>query len=380
MMLRSAVIFAAFLALTAGASAQSGDADLKKLVETIARGEEADAEEAADKLVARLIGPLSETIGSLESRPAAEVKRLREAIGRIAGALRMRLYRADLPERDRKLFDEFNAQYPLLVRKLFDDSVLVRESAVNQIPLDPNTCAGVLLCKAVDDESGDVADVAIEAAEKLHDAVVARGLARYVEGVTEAVAADFYGPAQADVVVTLGVYSAKAFEIIAAAGYSEALPVLLKAFVVWARPAPNRWDAHAVGQAALSLGRLRDERSREILVQALEDPRIANLRSLGGGGGLISQTVGDTALLALCEIYEIDPARFGVVSVPDTDHRGFADDFARRDGTRALRVWLDQNAAKPKTDRRPPEAMNPSSRPASQPASQAVDPAAPLMP
>ncbi len=327
MILRSAAFIAACLMLAPFAVAQSGDAELKKLVDTIARGEEADAEEAADKLVARLVGPLSETIGSLESRPAAEVKRIREAIGRIAGALRMRLYRVDLPEPDRKLFDEFNAQYPLLVRKLFDDSALVRESAVNQIPLDPNTGAGVLLCKAVDDENGDVADVAIEAAAKLHDSVVARGLARYVQGVTEAVAADFYGPAQ-----------------------------------------------------ALSLGRLRDERSREILMQALDDPRIANLRSLGGGGGLISQTVGDTALLALCEIYELDAARFGVVSVPETDHRGFADDFARRDGTRALRAWLDQYASKPKGERRPPEGLTPASRPASQPASRTADPATPQMP
>ncbi|GMU80288.1 MAG: hypothetical protein AMXMBFR47_01590 [Planctomycetota bacterium] len=380
MIFRSAAFIAACLMLAPFAVAQSGDAELKKLVDTIARGEEADAEEAADKLVARLVGPLSETIGSLESRPAAEVKRIREAIGRIAGALRMRLYRVDLPEPDRKLFDEFNAQYPLLVRKLFDDSALVRESAVNQIPLDPNTGAGVLLCKAVDDENGDVADVAIEAAAKLHDFVVARGLARYVQGVTEAVAADFYGPAQADVVVTLGVYTAKAFEIIAAAGYTESVPVLIKAFATWAKPAPNRWDAHAVGQAALSLGRLRDERSREILMQALDDPRIANLRSLGGGGGLISQTVGDTALLALCEIYELDAARFGVVSVPETDHRGFADDFARRDGTRALRAWLDQYASKPKGERRPPEGLTPASRPASQPASRTADPATPQMP
>lgn len=366
---RWTVVLVLAAVLAARAPGQSDDPELKKLVDTIARGDEADSEEAMDKLAERLVAPLSATIGSLESRPPKEVERIRAAIGRIAGAIRMRLYRADLPEGDRALFDAFQKQYPQLVRNLFDDSPLIRAAAVNQIPLDPGSGAGVLICKAVDDWSGDVADVAIEAAEKLHDPVVARGLTRYIEGTAAAIASDHYGPAQADVVTALGVYTAKAFEIVAAAGYKDGAPALIKAFAVWARPAANRWDGHSAGQAALALGALHDERARELLTQALDDPRIANLRSMQGGP-LVSQTVGDAALLALCDIYGLDPASFGVVQVPDTDHRGFADDFSRRDGTRALRLWLSENSSKPKAQRRPPEKLVPATQPATHPASQ----------
>src|SRR5262247_2664486 len=159
------------LAFAHVATAQE-DGKLSELIERIAKGDEAESAEATERMIERIVAPLTDAIGSLDKRPASEVVRLREALGQLSAAMRIRLTRADLPEEDRRLFDQFARAYPDLMRQLFHDQVRVRAAAVQQIPLDPDTGAGVLIARRVDDEDENVAAAALDIAMKLRDKVV----------------------------------------------------------------------------------------------------------------------------------------------------------------------------------------------------------------
>lgn len=374
-MLRIVVLIAFGLAAVTPCMAQD-DARLSDLVERIAKGDEGDSAEATERMIEKIVGPLAEAIGSLDKRPAAEVVRLREALGQLSAAMRIRLTRADLPEDDRRLFDQFAKAYPDLMRQLFHDQVRVRAAAVQQIPLDPDTGAGVLIARRVDDEDEDVASAALDVAMKLRDRVVARNLNRWVRDVVTTLRSDHYGPADSDVKMTLAIFAQRAMRVIMAARYTEALPDLIEAFRFFSAPQPQRWYPDAIAATAMSFGELGDERVVPLLSALLDDPRLAELRS-PGAGSVVAQTIGDGAFLALLRLYGFEPAKFGItLTQGEGAIAGFSDDGTRQLARQHLRQWMAENAAKPRSERAPlaplpvgarPAATQPATQPAAQP-------------
>jgi hypothetical protein len=373
-MLRIVVVIAFSLAAVASGFARD-DAKLSELVERIAKGDEGESAEATELMIEKIVGPLAEAIGSLDKRPAAEVVRLREALGQLSAAMRIRLTRADLPEEDRKLFDQFARAYPDLMRQLFHDQVRVRAAALQQIPLDPDTGAGVLIARRVDDEDENVASAALDVAMKLRDKVVARNLNRWVRDVVATLRSGHYGLADSELKMGFAIFAQRAMRVIMAAKYTEALPDLIEAFRFFAAPQPDRWYPDTIAATAMSFGELGDERAVPLLTALMDDPRLAELRS-PGAGSVVAQTVGDGAFLALLRVFGFEPAKFGMsLTQGEGAIAGFSDDGTRQLAREHLRRWMAENAGKPRPERAPPAPLPVAIRPAAtQPATQ---PAAP---
>ncbi len=337
--------------------AEDRDAQLKRLVDKIARGDEVEAATASEQLIELITGPLADAIGPLDTRPAEEQVRLRRVMARLAGTLRIRIFRIDLALEDRKLFDVFAAAYPELVQRLFDDHYAVRMAAVLQIPLEPDTGAGVLIAAKVNDEDEDVARTALTAAAKLHDAVVARNLTRYIRDATATIAAGFYGPEQQAIAQTVALLAWESTRIVGEAGSRQSVPVLVDALRFFGRS--RYWDHYQRAEAARVLGGLGDARAAPVLLDLLDDPSPLHART-DDKGQRISETVGDAALLSLVRIYRLKAEDFGLlVPSPEGEFAGYLDDEARRAGQRAFRIWHRQHAGEAAT-----EADQPTSRPA----------------
>jgi hypothetical protein len=344
---------------------------LTEIVERIAKGDDPESADATERLIERVVAPLTDAIGSLEKRPAAEVVRLRAALGQLSAALRITLARADLPEEDRKLFDQFAKAYPDLLRQLFHDQVRMRAAAVQQIPLDPDSGAGVLITRRVDDEDETVAVAALDVAMKLRDKVVARNLNRWVKDVIATLRSGHYGPADSEVKMALAIFSQRAMRVIMAARYTEAYPDLLEAFRYFASPGAERWYPDAIAEVAMSFGELGDERAIPLLTALLDDPRLAELRSPGAGSP-VAQTVGDGAFLALLRLLGFEPSKFGMTQTPgESGIAGFTDDGTRQAARQHLRQWMAENLSKPREQRVAPGPLPVGARPAAtQPATQ----------
>ena len=369
--MQAALILLALAVCSVGPAAGQDDKKLAEIVERIAKGDDAESADATERMIERVIAPLADAIGSLEKRPAAEVVRLREALGQLSAALRIRLARADLPEEDRKLFDQFARAYPDLMRQLFHDQVRVRAAAVQQIPLDPDSGAGVLIARRVDDEDETVAVAALEVAMKLRDKVVARNLNRWVKDVVATLRSGHYGPGDSEVKLALAIFAQRAMRVIMAAGYSEAFPDLLEAFRFFASAGAERWHPDMIAAVAMAFGELGDERAIPLLTALMDDPRLAELRS-PAAGSLVAQTVGDGAFLALLRLLGFEPSKFGMTQTPgESGIAGFSDDGTRQAARQHLRQWMAENLTKPRAQRTAPGPLPAGARPAAtQPASQ----------
>jgi hypothetical protein len=334
----------AILALAAAANVRADDdqARLKRLVDTVARGDEVEAAAAGEQLVELITAPLVEAIGSLESRPVEEQVRLRAVLARVTGALRVRLFRMDLSPKDGKLFDTFAAAYPELVERLFDGNYLVRKAAVQQIPLEPNTGAGLLIAAKVNDEDSDVAEAALEMAAALHDPVVARCLTRYIRDATTTVESGFYGPHQQDLAFVVALIVAKSTLVVADAQSRESVPAVIDALRFFGRS--TYWDSHYRSLAIRALGKLGDRRAAPVLLKFLDDPARLRWRSVPDNKRL-NETVGDVALLGLLNIYGLPAEDFGLyVIAGEITFAGYSNEDDRREGHRAFRIWHQQHA------------------------------------
>lgn len=330
------------LGLSAIAHADDDQARLKRLVDKIARGDEVEAAAAGEQLIELITAPLAEAVGSLEARPIEEQVRLRRALARVTGALRMRLFRIDLSPEDRKLFDTFATAYPELVERLFDGNFLVRKAAVQQIPLEPNTGAGVLIAAKVNDEDGDVAAAALEMAAELHDPVVARALTRYIRDATTTVKSGFYGPHEQDLARVVAIIVAKSIPVVAEARSLESVPAVIDALRFFGRS--KYWDQTHRSQALRTLGKLGDRQAARVLLEYLDDPARLRWQTAAEGQRFV-ETVGDVALLSLLHIYKLPPEDFGLhVSAEDKSFVGYSIDETRREGHRAFRIWHQQHA------------------------------------
>ncbi|MFQ5805365.1 MAG: hypothetical protein ACE5I3_02815 [Phycisphaerae bacterium] len=330
-------------------------AQVRRLVDKIARGDEVEAAAAGEQLIELVTAPLADAIGPLDTRPVAEQVRLRQVLARLTGALRMRICRLDLPSEDRELFDAFAAAYPELVPRLFDGNYRVRKAAVHQIPLEPRTGAGVLLAAKVNDEDDDVAGTALDVAARLHDAVVARNLTRYIRDATATVRSGFYGPQEQDLARTVALIVFRSIKIVADAEFAQSTSDLVTALQFFGRS--RYWDHYQRSEVMRILGKLADTRAAPALLDFLDDPALLRVRNTQPGKR-VSETVGDVALLSLLRIYGLRPEDFGLL-VPDAtqDFAGYADDEARRAGHRAFRIWHRQHARPPSTQARPPSSQ-----------------------
>lgn len=354
---RTAAVVAAggLLLLTpgpSGAQERPEQGGLRPLIERIATGDEVEFADATRQLVEQVVAPLAEAIGSLEARPAAEQVRIRQALARVSATLRVRLLRADLPEEDRKLLDEFARSYDDLLLRLFDENYRVRAEAVGQIPLEPGSGAGVLICAKVNDEDEEVAVAALEAARKLRDGVVARGLMRYVRGATEAIRSGFYRPSQHELAMTVALFVKDAIVVLGEARATEGVPTILEALRYFA--GTTYWAPGHVGEVAAALGRIGDERAGAVLLRLLNDETFLRRRT-GEDGRAIVQTVGDLALLSLLRIYQLPTGSFGLHTLPGAeDFAGFTSAEEREAARRIFRRWYEENAGRPAEERRPP--------------------------
>jgi len=337
------------LALCAPAAVRADDqnARLKRLVDRIARGDEVEAAAASEQLIELVTTPLTEAIGSLGARPIEEQVRVRRVLARLTGALQMRVCRIDLPPEDRELFDAFATAYPELVQRLFDGNYRVRKAAVHQIPLEADTGAGVLIAAKVNDEDDDVASAALEMAAKLHDAVVARNLTRYIADATATVRSGYYGPEAQDLARTVALIVFESIRVVADAGASQSAPEIIEALRFFGRS--KYWDQYQRSQAIGALGTLGDERAAPVLLDFLDDRSPLGTHQTEQGKR-VSGTVGDVALLSLLRIYRLSPEDFGMLVPAAQQHfAGYADEQARRDGHRAFRIWHQHHAGKAAT-------------------------------
>lgn len=333
------------------------DAQLKRIVDKIAKGDVVESADATEQLIELMTAPLADAIGSLEKRSVEEQVRLREALARLDGALRTRVFRLDLPAEDLALFDQFAAAYPDLTRRAFDGNYRVRIAAVHDIPLEPDSGAGVLLAAKVNDEDSEVAQAALAAAARLHDRVVARNLTRYIRDATATVKSGFYGSTDQDLALVVSIIVYEAIKIIADADQNDALPDIIAGLSFFGRSA--YWDESQRADVLRILGRLGDPRADPVVLSFVDDARNLRHQRLDNGKR-ITETVGDVAARALMRIHKLQPEEFGMaIAKADPELVGYFDDDARRAGHRALLVWRQQHAtSQPAPASQPANAEN----------------------
>src|SRR5262249_12615354 len=143
-------------------------------------------------------------------------------------------------EEDRKLFDKFGKDNSDLIDNLFADNEKVRKAAIGSIPLDRDTGAGIVICARVDDEVDEVAHAALDAAAKLKDAVVGRGLVRYLKDATGAVKQGYLKESPDELLPALSSLVHKCIVIVCAIKPAGAAPVVLDAYRTFSRT--KHWD------------------------------------------------------------------------------------------------------------------------------------------
>ena len=310
---------------------------LHDLIERIATGDELQSADASEALLREVVEPLAEALGSLEARPLGEQVRLASALGAIHAELRVRLMRADLPPEDRRLFDAFREQYPELVRRLYDDDAYYRQQALQRLPAEPGTGASVLIAEKVSDSDEEVVTTALQLASQINDDIVLRGLQRFIRRVMDLVDADFFQPPLEDVELVYGLYTQKCINVLGEAKSREAIPEILRALRHFGFDSQrNLWD---LGEACLALGKIGDPRSAPLLLEFRGDRMVRRAINVGPGQ-MISQTNGDAALLALLQIYGLDPAEYGFRAPPNAPELlGFVDATERTEGHAKFTRW-----------------------------------------
>jgi len=322
--------------------------NLKRLVDKIARGDEVEADAASERLIEIVTTPVAEAIGSLSDRPMAEQLRLRTTLARLTGALRARLHRLELSPPDRALHDVFARAYPELVERLFDGDWRVRAAAVRQIPVEPNTAAGLLIAAKVNDPDADVALAALDAAAALHDPIVARALTRYIQDAVRALKAGLYGPHQADLERVTALFVQRSIAVVAAAEYEPGAPAAIEALRYFSRT--RYWNQTHRAAVLHSLGKFADPRVVPVLMDFLDDPGFLRWRPVDDDRRA-SSTVGDVVLAELLKRHQLTPEDFNLYVAPDdSTFAGSISEEERQEGRRAFRIWYEQNA-KDRSDR-----------------------------
>lgn len=335
-----------------------------ELVQRIVGDDPAAAAQATEQLVEQIAGPVTGALGALSDYPMDARLRLDDALRQAYGEMRARLFRAELPPDDRALFDRFAAAYPRVVRGLFAGDGFDRLEALDQVPLEPGTGAGVLLAGCVGDRDPSVSERALDLAMRLKDDVVARNLGRYVAEVMKLVDSGWFKRNHPAYELVIGQNVHRAIRIVGASraagatdragGADDAgdpVPSVIAAVRHFATAYDvNLWD---VGEIMEALGQLGDERTAEVMLPFLGNATIRR-SNVTADGDRATQSIGDAALHALLKIYRLDPARFGFVYGQDGTFYGFVGAAQRQRAQRAFRAWHHENAGKPLEQRGAP--------------------------
>ncbi len=386
--MRFPVSIAALLALVSPALPPAAVADdkeeLRRLVDQIARGDDLEAADAGEQLVERLIGPVAEALESLSARPVEEQRRIRAVLSRVSSGLRLRLFRAELSADEARLLDRFTGQYRDLVYRLFDPNFRVRRDALEQIPLQRDSAAGLLIAARIDDEDEEVALAALRMAADLHDRVLARRLMRYVGDALEALRSGALKQEPEGVADTVALFVGRCCVILGACDEPAAAPVLVAALQYF--PRSQYKDFFAAEDVAEALAAIGDEQAASAILPLLDDQTVVAFS--GAESPRIEQRVSDVALLSLLRIYRLPREPFGFESGTSTQPRrsaqhvlipdgssagdadrvihGFRDDLPRAQARRAFLEWRRVNAELPAAQRSVP-ASQPTTRPAQPP-------------
>lgn len=334
----------------AAPQARGDDERIARLIQRIATGDAQSAEDATDELLRRTIDPLSAAIGPMSQRSQAEQLRLRRLLTRISARLRVALFRAELTPSQRTLFDEFALTHQELVEQLFDDNPAARITAIQQIPVEPDTASGLLAVAKINDSDGDVVEAAIELTTSLQDRVVAEALQRFVAESTAAIRAGFFRPGEQELAANLVALMGQAIRQIGVIGEAhpeyvrDAAPPLLEALRYF--PGTPFRAVFFPAEVAEALGKVGDLRAAPALLELLESREIAANMALGGGK-LITQTLGDVAHLALLRLFRIDPVEYGFEIGPEPRKvTGFLEQDSRDAARKKLRIWYKEQAEK----------------------------------
>ena len=333
------------------AAAQSDEAKLKVLLEQAIRGDAVESADAMQRIADLVTGPLGKALGGIdyENLTLPQAVRLKTALEMVSGTLRARIFRATLPSDDRELFDRFVKAYPELTNRLFNDSEVVRLAALEQIPLDPGTGAGIMIAARVDDQTETVAMAALDLAEKFKDPVLARRLAFIVRDYTAAIRGGYFDASQEPLAATVAIFVRRATQILVQGGYVEHIGTIGDALSYMGRS--RLWEKMDVAELLRASGKMHDARLAPALVALLDDSGGIE-RRFPGPAVTITQTLGDAALIGLVELFKLKAEEFGLVADETKSFLGYTDEKSRIDGRRAFRAWYAANGPKT-TDSRP---------------------------
>lgn len=347
-------VSAAIWMVLCGSAALADDAEVRKLVERVARGSASEAREAREKLIDGATEPLLRAIGAIDQRPVEEQRRLRGLLAGISARMGARLLRAGLPAADRVLFDAIEEYNPELVEQIFDEDPRRRLAAVRQIPIERNSGAAVLAASKLEDPIEDVAVAALEVLGSLRDEVTARNLIRFVERTTEDLRGAKYGPAEQELATSLVVFVGQSIQLLAEMKSRAALPAIIRAAEFYPRVeayeklAPEGEDV--VGFYCDVLSKIGDPGAIPVLRGWLGEKGLCANALVSGGehqkSALITQTRGDAAMLALLRITGQDPAEYGFQMGPEPRCvMGFVEAAVRDAAHRKLRAWFESRGA-----------------------------------
>ncbi len=328
----------------------SGDTgDLRGVIERIAGGDAVEAADATDELIDRLTNPLVAALEAADQRPIEEQYRIHMALARLSATVRVRLHRASLAAADRATFDSFAQRYPELLMRLFDDDQEVRLAAIDQLPRDPASGAGLLLAAKLMDPSADVCAEALRLARDFDDPRLTAGLIRFVEKANQLLRARSIIGGQADLQIVITEFIKQAIAAVDSPAPEDGVPIIVEALRVHGR---GMYRAILEPGVVLNtLGRLGDERAAPAVLEFIDDNEIFRARPLGAGRVAL-QTVGDAALLCLLRIYGLDPHQVGISHVElEGDFGGFFEDAVRQQAHRRFKAWHAANALKPHAQR-----------------------------
>ena len=347
-------------ATTLAAAAQPSTEDL---IKAILDGKDADGELTAE-VVDRTLGPLLDVIERHEPKNFAELRELDNLLMRYRAELRLRLIRIGLPEADRKLLDAYMITNPEQVTALLAAPVGQRIRTLNELPLTRDSAIGVLLVALIEDDELTIVDRAIERTRDLHDAVVARNLTRKLGDWLDRAEDDSYRPEEQPYRLLYLQFANKAADILRLCGSAGSAEVLRRGLKLQLdTPLPMGYSG--IVSFIQALGELRDAKSIDLLREALQNDTthwngfVEKTNNAVPGAEpervLISQQVGDVALMALLRIYGLSTEGLELVyrDKDDWTSAGFA---KREHAARAIKVfeaWYAANAQREPDQREP---------------------------
>lgn len=334
-------------------------AELERLVQEIANTSDATA---ADALIDAYVTPLQKALATINDRPYEEQLRVAEALSRVTAHLRMRLTRQELAAEDQARFDRIAKREPRLLEELFHDHDDVRMAALQRIPLEKNTMAGVLIAAKLRDWNAEIAALALDQAIKLQDDSVVRGARTFARDALELInQGGGGGLSDPYVAVAYASFLDKAALILARNGAEEDVP-LLNTIIGKLNKQPVRRYALELRDTIDAIGAMKSAALAEVLVPLLNERDLQRLPSLENGAS-VTRTSGDGALVALLKIYELDPAALGMVR-RDTQQTkwGFTSDEERTKAHLLFRAWYRDNAERDPADRKPLSSIQPETK------------------